>query len=125
MNRKEAEFVTGFTCYMIQQGYKPENITILSLYSGQLLHIRKIMRNNNKFNSFQGLLDVRVQTVDNFQGEENDIIIISLVRSNKEKKIGFLKISNRVNVALSRARHGLFIFGNAECLRDSVMKLRD
>mmetsp|Transcript_39334 Transcript_39334/g.60124 ORF Transcript_39334/g.60124 Transcript_39334/m.60124 type:complete len:222 (-) Transcript_39334:1723-2388(-) len=67
---------------------------------------------------------INVQTVDNFQGEENDIIILSLVRNNPENNIGFLKISNRVNVALSRARWGLFIFGNSKCLRDGVKKLK-
>jgi superfamily I DNA and/or RNA helicase len=47
---------------------------------------------------------IRVVNVDNYQGEENDIIILSLVRSNPENQIGYLKISNRVCVALSRAR---------------------
>ena len=61
--------------------------------------------------------------MDNYQGEENDIIILSLVRSNNENNIGFLKNSNRVCVALSRARQGLFIFGNAECLVNSGAKL--
>ena len=56
---------------------------------------------------------VRVTVVDNFQGEENDIILLSLVRSDR---IGFLKISNRVCVALSRARKGFFIIGNATLL---------
>ena len=55
-------------------------------------------------------------TVDNYQGEENDIIILSLVRSNAKNNIGYLKISNRVNVGLSRAKHGMFIFGNSDCL---------
>ena len=50
------------------------------------------------------LKNIKVFTVDNYQGEENDIIILSLVRSNKAFNVGFLKISNRVNVALSRAR---------------------
>lgn len=62
--------------------------------------------------------DIRVVTVDNFQGEENEIILLSLVRSNESNRIGFLEISNRVCVALSRARLGMYIFGNAECLRD-------
>lgn len=61
--------------------------------------------------------------VDNYQGEENDIILLSLVRSNPENNIGFLKISNRVCVALSRARMGLFIFGNSKCLLGSEHKL--
>ncbi|CAM9306733.1 unnamed protein product [Pylaiella littoralis] len=56
---------------------------------------------------------VRMATVDNFQGEESKIIILSLVRSNRNADIGFLRSSNRVNVALSRAQHGMYIVGNA------------
>ncbi|XP_069679798.1 NFX1-type zinc finger-containing protein 1-like isoform X2 [Periplaneta americana] len=65
------------------------------------------------------LRDVRVTVVDNFQGEENDIILLSLVRSNDEGKIGFLTTENRVCVALSRARHGLFLIGNMENLKNA------
>ena len=75
--------------------------------------------NNPKFEEEDPMRQVRVTTVDNYQGEENDIIILSLVRSNHQNQIGFLKASNRVCVALSRARYGLFIFGNASCLRDA------
>ncbi|XMA08200.1 hypothetical protein WAI453_000991 [Rhynchosporium graminicola] len=57
---------------------------------------------------------LRMATVDNFQGGEAKVIIVSLVRSNKEKKVGFLKTSNRINVLLSRAQHGLYLIGNAE-----------
>jgi hypothetical protein len=57
---------------------------------------------------------LRVATVDNFQGEEAKIIIVSLVRSNIDKKVGFLKTSNRINVLLSRAQHGMFLIGNSE-----------
>jgi len=60
-----------------------------------------------------------VSSVDNFQGEENDIIILSLVRSNKENNIGFLKIANRVCVALSRARNAFYIIGNAQLLEQT------
>lgn len=60
--------------------------------------------------------DLLVTVVDNFQGEENDIILLSLVRSNAENRIGFLNTENRVCVALSRARNGLFVFGNMDCL---------
>lgn len=55
---------------------------------------------------------VRVTTVDNFQGEENKIILLSLVRNNGEGNVGFLKQENRVCVALSRAKEGLYIMGN-------------
>lgn len=51
-------------------------------------------------------------TIDDYQGEESDIVIVSFVRSNARKSMGFLKTPNRVCVALSRARKGLFCFGN-------------
>lgn len=57
---------------------------------------------------------LRIATVDNFQGEEAKIIIVSLVRSNEQKKVGFLKTTNRINVLLSRAQHGMYIIGNSE-----------
>merc|ERR1711871_636909 len=63
-----------------------------------------------------GMIDVLATTVDNYQGEENDIILLSLVRSNTIGSIGFLSISNRVCVALSRARHGFYLIGNATLL---------
>lgn len=99
--------------YLIQQGYRRDQITILAAYSGQLFQLKQVMSNiaiskDKKF--FEG---VRVTVVDNFQGEENDIILLSLVRSDR---IGFLKSANRVCVALSRARKGFYIIGNATLL---------
>jgi len=57
---------------------------------------------------------LRISTVDNFQGEEAKIIIVSLVRSNKNRRVGFLKTTNRINVLLSRAQHGMYLIGNTE-----------
>ena len=56
--------------------------------------------------------------VDNFQGEENDIILLSLVRSNEERNIGFLQTENRVCVALSRAKKGFYCIGNISLLKE-------
>lgn len=56
---------------------------------------------------------LRAATVDNFQGEEAKIIIVSLVRSNNERKVGFLRTTNRINVLLSRAQHGMYLVGNS------------
>ncbi|KAH8704531.1 AAA domain-containing protein [Phaeosphaeriaceae sp. PMI808] len=56
---------------------------------------------------------LRIATIDNFQGEEAKVVIISLVRSNMMKSVGFLKTTNRINVLLSRAKHGMYIIGNA------------
>ncbi|KAF2171405.1 hypothetical protein M409DRAFT_63696 [Zasmidium cellare ATCC 36951] len=57
---------------------------------------------------------LRLATVDNFQGEEAKVVIISLVRSNEQRKCGFLRTSNRINVLLSRAMHGMYIIGNSK-----------
>lgn len=56
------------------------------------------------------LENVNINILDNYQGEENKIIILSLVRSNPEGNIGFLATNNRVCVALSRAREGIFYY---------------
>jgi len=64
---------------------------------------------------------LRVATVDNFQRKEAKVIVISLVRSNDERKCEFLKISNRINVLLSRARHDMYIIDNAQTASSVLM----
>lgn len=64
---------------------------------------------------------LRVATIDNFQGEEAKVVVISLVRSNPECQVGFLKTSNRINVLLSRAKHGMYIIGNGSTARTVPM----
>ncbi len=67
------------------------------------------------------LKTVRVATVDNFQGEEARIVVISLVRSNPQNRCGFLSTPNRINVLLSRAQHGMYIIGNATTCKNVAM----
>ena len=110
-NQHEAEYIAALCDYFLLQGYKPSQITVLTLYTGQVLALKKMMPKSR----FEG---VRITAVDNFQGEENDIILLSLVRSNEKKKIGFLSIRNRVCVALSRAREGLYCIGNFAMLSE-------
>ncbi|PVI08317.1 NFX1-type zinc finger-containing protein 1 [Periconia macrospinosa] len=57
---------------------------------------------------------LRIATVDNFQGEEAKVIVVSLVRSNNGKRVGFLRTTNRINVLLSRAQHGMYLIGNSD-----------
>lgn len=64
---------------------------------------------------------LRLATVDNFQGEEAAIVIVSLVRSNEENRCGFLRTTNRINVLLSRAKHGMYIIGNSETYKHVPM----
>ncbi|XP_016333043.1 NFX1-type zinc finger-containing protein 1-like isoform X2 [Sinocyclocheilus anshuiensis] len=108
-NPHEAQFVVALCRYLLLQDYKPSQITILTTYTGQLHCLRKLMPSPN----FSG---VKVHVVDKYQGEENDIIILSLVRSNLQRRVGFLNISNRVCVALSRSKMGLFCIGNMDML---------
>ena len=112
-NEYEADMVVALCKHLLNQGYEPSQITILTAYTGQLLKVRKRMPKR----IFDG---VRVINVDNFQGEENDIIILSLVRNNKLHNVGFLREENRVCVALSRAKLGFYCFGNFKMLRDVV-----
>ncbi|GBN41411.1 NFX1-type zinc finger-containing protein 1 [Araneus ventricosus] len=112
VNEHEAKFIIKLCKYFILQGYKPSQITVLTTYSGQLFELR---RQNDK----KGLLkDVKFTVVDNYQGEENELMLISFVRSNVEGEIGFLKVANRVCVALSRAKKGLFCIGNFHLLAE-------
>ena len=60
--------------------------------------------------------DVEINTVDGFQGREKDIIIMSCVRSNDNGTIGFLSDRRRMNVAITRAKHSLFVIGNSKTL---------
>lgn len=64
---------------------------------------------------------IRLATVDNFQGEEAKVVVISLVRSNPQNRCGFLSTSNRINVLLSRAKHGCYILGNSNTYRNVPM----
>ncbi|XP_072917712.1 NFX1-type zinc finger-containing protein 1 isoform X1 [Hemitrygon akajei] len=108
-NQHEAAFVVALCHYLICQDYLPSQITILTTYTGQLFCLRKMMPSEK----YAG---VKVHVVDKYQGEENDIILLSLVRSNESGKIGFLQIANRVCVALSRAKKGLYCIGNMSIL---------
>ena len=100
--------------FLCKQGIDKENITILVTYGAQ----KEKILSHHLYNNL--LLDpIHVTTVDNYQGQENDIIILSLVRNNQKGTVGFLRTPNRICVALSRARHGLFMFGNIEMLSSS------
>ena len=110
-NYHEADYLVALCHYLLKQGYSQAHITLLTMYRGQLLELKRRMRRAD----FEG---VRVAAVDDFQGEENEIILLSLVRSNSDGDIGFLKIENRVCVSLSRAKRGLYVIGNFSMLRD-------
>lgn len=154
-NRHEVTMVTALTCYLLKQGYRAGEITVLTPYLRQLFELRAALskvvvtytdeRDELALETLalegeeetqgeegrQGAESaaspsalyrasakdrVRMATIDNFQGEESTIVVISLVRSNPQGNIGFLKMANRVNVLLSRAKHGMYLIGNPETL---------
>ena len=117
INHEEADMVVGLFNYLRQNGNKPSSITVLTFYNGQRKLLLRKLREHLKMNS----LHFKVVTVDSYQGEENDIVILSLVRSNVARNIGFLAVENRVCVALSRARLGFYIFGDGMNLCKSSM----
>jgi len=138
-NTYEAKLCVELVRFFLLQGYDSEQLVVLTPYVGQLVKIANTMEKEltdtkgyisdmdlkeldddamgsytKKDNCKSESKNVRCATVDNFQGEEADIVIISLVRSNEEGKVGFLKEAQRVNVLMSRARYGLFVIGNKE-----------
>ena len=80
-NRFEASFLSKLCQYLLKQDYEPSQITVITMYLGQLIEIRNELRRI-------GISKIRVSTVDNFQGEESDIVLLSLVRSNLRRRIG-------------------------------------
>jgi hypothetical protein len=109
-NKSEADLILRFVNFLRDKHrVKPEEkIGIISFYAGQVRLLQ------SKFIKGSG---PRVNTVDGFQGDENDIIIISFVRSNPKNIVGFLRDFRRLNVAITRGRHAVIMFGDEKTLR--------
>lgn len=147
-NDFEIEMTAALVSHLIRQGeYALGDIAVLTPYLGQLQKLRQrmgsmveICLNDRDLEALEAdssesprqakpsapsksdlLKSVRVATVDNFQGEEAKVIVISLVRSNPQNKCGFLSTSNRINVLLSRAKHGMYIIGNSNTCQNVSM----
>ncbi|TBU41804.1 hypothetical protein BD309DRAFT_964525 [Dichomitus squalens] len=145
-NTYEVDMIKDLVLYFLRQGaYSgPGDIAVLCAYLGQLQKVRAALRDlkiavsvderdadqlarqgldeDVEFQEVVVAKHIRLGTVDIFQGQEAKIVIVSLVRNSgqidtESASIGFLKSANRINVALSRAKHGLFVLGNAANLR--------
>ena len=90
------------------------DVGIISPYRAQVQYLRRLIKKNEFYKPYRHLISVN--TVDGFQGQERDIIVISLVRSNDEGQIGFLRDLRRMNVAITRARMKLIILGDAKTM---------
>ncbi|KIY65706.1 P-loop containing nucleoside triphosphate hydrolase protein [Cylindrobasidium torrendii FP15055 ss-10] len=132
-NRYEARMVLKIVRFLAQQGYKTDNLVVLTPYLGQLSLLKKELAEEtdpvlNDLDSSDliaaGFMTpaaaktakhpLRLATIDNYQGEESDIVIASMTRSNSNHDIGFMFAPERLNVLLSRARDGLIMIGNSD-----------
>ncbi|KAK8109232.1 NFX1-type zinc finger-containing protein 1 [Apiospora sp. TS-2023a] len=137
-NQFEAEMVVGLVRYLAQQGYGTGDMVILTPYLGQLRLLREALQNENdpvlndldsgellraglisQAASKVGKKQIRLSTIDNYQGEESDIVIASLTRGNEQGDIGFMSSPERLNVLISRARNCLVMIGNMDTFTKS------
>ena len=94
--------------------YERIDVGIISPYKGQVRLLRRLLRQDGYWKPFRHL--ITVNTVDGFQGQERDIIVISMVRNNKDGQVGFLRDLRRMNVAITRARMKLLLIGSRNTL---------
>ncbi|KAM5382643.1 hypothetical protein ACJZ2D_002433 [Fusarium nematophilum] len=109
-NLGEAEYAVAIYQYMRLLGYPADKITILTTYAGQRALVKDVLSHRCARNTVFGFPKA-VATVDKYQGEQNDYIILSLTRTSR---VGYLRDVRRMTVALSRARLGLYILGRRE-----------
>ena len=116
-NRREAGKIRLIVLALKDSLVRPEEIAILTPYHGQKAYLQDLQDKREIDKS------VEIESIDGFQGREKNYIIISCVRSNEELGLGFLNDQRRLNVALTRAKYGLIICGNAPVLaRNSLWK---
>lgn len=115
-NTEEADLVfkhlETYKAQVLEVGYDlPESIGVISPYKAQVELLRKLVDESNFDESFKKI--ITVNTIDGFQGQERDMIYISMVRSNETGEIGFLSDERRMNVALTRAKRKLVVIGDS------------
>ena len=120
VNETEARLTLQTLCSLVERtgiGRIVEegiDVGVISPYKAQVQRLRQLIRQEKRLRPMRQL--ITVNTVDGFQGQERDVIIISLVRSNDDGQIGFLSDLRRMNVAMTRARFQLIILGDAATL---------
>ncbi|XP_050229046.1 uncharacterized protein LOC126678192 isoform X2 [Mercurialis annua] len=98
LNEGEANVAVAHAKRLVESGVQASDIGIITPYAAQVVLLKILRSNENK------LKDVEISTVDGFQGREKEAIVISMVRSNSKKEVGFLSDRRRMNVAVTRAR---------------------
>ncbi|CAE7208622.1 sen1 [Symbiodinium microadriaticum] len=118
INRREAESLACFAKHLASVACMGKNglvtrrcppLVVITFYNGQATLIRKLLVETG----------IEVHTVDSFQGSEAEVVLLSFVRANAQRRLGFLSEFRRLNVALTRAKHSLILFANAALLKGS------
>ncbi|KAL1192442.1 Regulator of nonsense transcripts 1 [Cardamine amara subsp. amara] len=116
-NEGEAEVAMAHAKRLMESGVQPSDIGIITPYAAQVTLLRILRGKEEK------LKDMEISTVDGFQGREKEAIIISMVRSNSKKEVGFLKDQRRMNVAVTRSRRQCCIICDTETVNsDAFLK---
>jgi replication-associated recombination protein RarA len=125
-NPIEAEMVCKLASYLVECGVSPTSIAILTPYKGQMMLLRSKLRAAKLYPEFRDSHkpSVRLSTVDRFQGDEEDIVIASLVLDSNSRT-PFVNLVNRMIVLLSRARLGMYIIGNKGYFKDPPEHWKD
>ncbi|PWN48335.1 P-loop containing nucleoside triphosphate hydrolase protein [Violaceomyces palustris] len=118
LNENEVEIVKRHVELLSSKGLDLSRVTILSPYSSQVGLISSRLRGMNK----EGVRNLEIGTVDGMQGREKDVVILSLVRSNPEANVGFLKDKRRLNVAMTRARRQLVVVADSSTVGRAKVK---
>ena len=113
-NEGEAEAVVGHIRGLLAIGVAPGEVGVITPYSAQVTLLRQLLAAGD-------LRDVEVSTVDGFQGREKEVIVISMVRSNEDNKVGFLADPRRMNVAVTRARRHCSLVCDSETVSNDNM----
>jgi hypothetical protein len=117
-NESEALAVTALLESLVSQTPPSASIAVITTYAAQRRRLRALIGTP----VWAAERQLQIDTVDAFEGRERDIVLVSLVRSNLEQQTGFVQIASRLNVALSRARRMLVIFGDTSTLRGPVFE---
>ena len=118
-NKTEINICYQIAKKLINCGVEPEKIGIITPYNAQKYKLWEKFYENKKFEK------IKIESVDGYQGMEKDYIIYCTTRSNDYGLLGFIKAPKRLNVGLTRARKGLIILGNCQCLAKRPGILRD
>lgn len=105
-NENEATIVKDWVGRLVEMGVRPEDIAVITPYQAQVTLLTSLLRPTYG-------LALEIGTVDGMQGREKEAVVISLVRSNDKREVGFLKEKRRLNVAMTRARRHLCVVGDS------------